>query len=155
MRSNGVAAVLVGGCDETAVAGQLEQLLHRFVPGGQVVNLTGHTTLKRLGATLRACDMAMTNDSGPMHLAAAVGTPVLGMFTCTSPYRSGPSGDKHELVFTNVRCAASYRKRCPKRGSRHLACMEELTTERAWQAMMRLMVKNRIGRQDERIDRAA
>jgi heptosyltransferase-1 len=77
-----------------------------------------------------------------MQLAAALGTPVVGIFTCTSPTISGPPGDQHELVATGVKCAASYRKRCPHRGKKHLACMEELDVERVWAALCRLMQKN-------------
>jgi heptosyltransferase-1 len=47
----------------------------------------------------------------------------------------------HELVTTEVSCAASYRKRCPHHGSRHMACLEELSTDRVWQAFVRLMRK--------------
>jgi hypothetical protein len=55
---------------------------------------------------------------------------------------SGPPGEKHELVATGVSCAASYRKRCPHRGRKHLACMDELDVERVWAAFCRLMQKN-------------
>jgi heptosyltransferase I len=77
-----------------------------------------------------------------MQLAAALGTPVVGIFTCTSPTISGPPGDRHELVATGVSCAASYRKKCPYRGRKHLACMEELDVERVWSSFGRLMQKN-------------
>ncbi len=80
--------------------------------------------------------------SGPMHMAAGLGTPVVGIFTCTSPVRSGPPGDQHEWVITKLSCAASYKKQCPYRGKKHMACFEEISTERVWQAFVRLLEKN-------------
>ncbi len=127
--------VLVGTADERPLTNHIEKLLHKFVPTGRVLNLAGETTLKQLGAVLTESDFLLTNDSGPMHLAAGLGTPVTGIFTCTSALRSGPPGDQHQLVSTNVACAGSYSKRCPKRGPHNLCCMEELETGRVWKAL--------------------
>jgi ADP-heptose:LPS heptosyltransferase len=107
-----------------------------------VLNLAGQSTLKQLSALLCNVDFAISNDSGPMHLAAGLGTPTLGLFTCTSALRSGPPGDQHEMVSTTVSCAASYHKTCPHRGDGHLACLSELDVERVWAALRRLVVKN-------------
>lgn len=141
MRLHGFSTVIVGSAAERDVGTQLQDLLRQFVPNGSVLNLTGETSLIQLAAVLQACNIVLTNDSGPMHLAAGLGTPVLGVFTCTSPVRSGPPGDQHELIATTVRCAARYKKRCPKRGKRHLSCMEELSTQRACEALARLIGK--------------
>ncbi|MBW3539901.1 MAG: hypothetical protein KY476_06500, partial [Planctomycetes bacterium] len=51
---------------------------------------------------------------------------------------SGPPGERHELVSTRLSCAASYRKRCPYRGRKHMACLDELSVERVWQAFVRV-----------------
>ncbi|QDT42472.1 Lipopolysaccharide heptosyltransferase 1 [Gimesia alba] len=134
--------VLVGTADERPLTNHIEQLLHKFVPTGNVINLAGETTLKQLAAVLIESDFLLTNDSGPMHLAAGLGTPVTGIFTCTSSLRSGPPGDQHELVSTNVDCAGSYQKRCPKRGPQNLCCMEELEIGRVWQALFRLITRH-------------
>lgn len=141
MREYGFSTLILGSPAENAVAAQLQQLLCQLYPAGEVENLTGTTNLKELAALLEAAHVVLTNDSGPMHLAAGLGTPVIGLFTCTSSVRSGPPGEMHELVATEVPCAASYRKRCPYRGSRHMACLEELSTDRVWQAFVRLMRK--------------
>ena len=145
MRLFGFSAVIVGGPAEESTGAELEDMLRRFIPSRPVLNLTGQTSIKQLSCVLSAADVLLTSDSGPMHLASGVGTPVLGVFTCTSPERSGPPGDQHELISTELECAASYQKRCPHRGSQHMACMAELTTERACQAMARLVEKNGLG----------
>ena len=74
-----------------------------------------------------------------MHLAAGLGTPVVGLFTCTSPDRSGPPPGRHALIQADVACAASYYKRCPKRREQHLACFSELSPALACEGLDRLL----------------
>jgi lipopolysaccharide heptosyltransferase II len=107
------------------------------------LNLAGQTTLKQLAVLLKEVDILVTNDSGPMHLAAAVQTPVVGVFTCTNPVLSGPAGAMHELVSTGVSCAAGYHKTCPYRGPSRLACLAELSVERVWNAVLRIIDRHR------------
>ena len=142
LRHYGLSPVVIGGPGEQSLSAQFVQTLKQLAPNARVVNLAGQTNLKQLAAVLEQSRVLLTNDSGPMQLAAGLGTPVLGVFTCTSPVISGPPGDRHELVATGVKCAASYRKRCPYRGKKHLACMEELDVERVWVGLCRLMRKN-------------
>lgn len=146
MRQYGFSVVILGSKNEMPVALELQKLLQGFVPWKPVVNLTGQTTLKQLSAVLSAVDIVLTNDSGPMHLAAGLDTPVLGVFTCTSSVISGPPGPKHELVATTVSCAASYKKQCPHSGRKNLCCMDELGTERVCQALVRLIEKSQLRR---------
>lgn len=119
----GVALVGSGAerpiCDEIAAA----------LPGG-VVNLAGETSLLQLAALLRRAKVMLSNDSGPMHLAAALGTRCVSLFTCTSPRRAGPHGPDHRVLATNVPCAASYFKTCPT-----MHCMEDLTVSRVAEAL--------------------
>ena len=142
IRRYGLAPVVLGTSDEQAVALQVEQTIRGLLPTVELTNLAARTTLKQLAAVLQQAQVLLTNDSGPMQMAAALGTPVVGVFTCTSPAISGPPGAQHELVATGVSCAASYRKKCPYRGRKHLACMEELDVERVWSGFGRLMQKN-------------
>ena len=137
LRGRGMEDVIFGGSDELAVAGAVKRELDE----ADVVDLSGKTGLADLMGALSHLGLLVTNDSGPMHLADALGTPVCGVFTCTSPVRSGPAGDMHELVSTQLSCAARYKKRCPYRGRKHLACMDELGTERVWAALLRVLEK--------------
>lgn len=142
-REFGAAAIILGGADEQALCGDVETRLRKAMPAGAVLNLVGGTTLRQLAAVLEACSWAATNDSGPMHLADAVGTPVLGLFTCTSPWLSGPPLERHELLSTRTDCAAGYHKTCPLAGSKRHACQAELDVERAWAGFLRLARKAR------------
>jgi heptosyltransferase-1 len=126
---HGAGIVLLGGPGEGALATQVEQLLD-----GPVVNLAEATTLTELAAAAEAADVFLSGDTGPMHLAAAVGTPVVALFTCTSPMRAGPRGTAHHVVTTTVPCAASYLRKCPD-----MKCMRELTPQRVWPAVSALL----------------
>ncbi|MDA1014920.1 MAG: glycosyltransferase family 9 protein [Planctomycetota bacterium] len=135
------SVVLLGSPDEKPVSQQIQDQLGN---SDRVRNLTGHSTLKQLAAMLSQIDMLISNDSGPMHLADALQTPVVGIFTCTDATRSGPASPIHELVSTQVECRAGYHKRCPMTGSRHLACFAELEIERVWAACERIRMARRI-----------
>jgi lipopolysaccharide heptosyltransferase II len=114
------SVVILGGPGEEGLAEIVAHHLRR-----PFVQLTGQTNLRQLAAILEAVDLLVTNDSGPMHLAAALGTPTVSVFTCTSPTRSGAFGPGHTFVQTNVPCRGSYRKNCS-----HLSCMKELSADR-------------------------
>ena len=94
---------------------------------GSVVDLTGQTTLRQLAAVAEQADVVLSGDSGPMHLAAALGTRVVSVFTCTNVVRHAPFGQEHRVVATQVPCAASHKKVCPL-----MHCMDELTPARVW-----------------------
>jgi heptosyltransferase-1 len=116
---------VVGGPEEADAANRIAAA----VPG-RCANLAGKTSLKKLAAVLGRVHLLFTNDSGPMHLAAALGTHVAAIFTCTSPERARPYGSGHLTLATDVWCAASYLKKCSR-----LACMTELTPDRVWPAL--------------------
>ena len=141
-RTTGAMAVIVGAPDELEICEEAERLIRRFAPAATCVNLAGRTTLRQLAACLHRCDMAVSNDTGPMHLAAAVGTPVVGVFTCTDPVRSGPAGPRHEFVRTAVPCAGSYEKTCPLAGAAWCACLEDVQVSAVWRATVRAFRKN-------------
>ncbi len=80
------------------------------------LNLAGQTSLRELMRFLSVCRVLLTNDSGPMHLAAALRTPVVVPFGSTSPQLTGPGlpGDpRHHLLSLNAPCAPCFRRTCP------------------------------------------
>ena len=139
IREHGAAVVLVGSADERMETARLKELIVGQAPGGRIENLAGQTSLKKLAAILGAVDTVVTNDSGPMHLAAAMGTPVVAVFTCTSARRSGPAPGQHIMVETGVSCGGSYHKRCPYRGVKHMACLQDVSTLQVCQGLDRLL----------------
>jgi lipopolysaccharide heptosyltransferase II len=76
--------------------------LQRAVP--QAVNAIGNFTLHRSSALLKLCRLVICNDSGPMHLAAAVRTPTISIFGATDPHRKAPLGQNHRWLWKPVDC---------------------------------------------------
>jgi ADP-heptose:LPS heptosyltransferase len=78
------------------------------------LNLAGTTSLARLSAILAAGDVVVTNNTGPMHVAAAVGTPVVALFALTNPPEEWhPWKVRHRLLNQPVPCARCYQRVCP------------------------------------------
>lgn len=119
------SVVLLGAPGEEAIANEVNSQLKR-----PALNLCGKTKLRQLAAVLESCDALLTNDTGPMHLAAAVDCPTVSIFTCTSPQRAAPVGEQHKVVQTCVACKASYLKTCSR-----MDCMRDLTTERVLESL--------------------
>jgi heptosyltransferase I len=118
----GGTVLFVGGRDEAPLA----RAANAKLPG-LVLDLTGQTSVSRLAALLAQADVMVANDTGPLHLAAALGRPVLAPYTCTKVSRSGPYGNLSRAVESRVWCQGSYLKRCSR-----LECMSELTPDRLW-----------------------
>jgi heptosyltransferase I len=106
-QQDAVRVVLIGGREDRVLA---ERVMHHMQSAP--IDLIGKTTLKELIAFLRRARMLITNDSGPMHLAAAVGTPVVALFGPTDPARTGPYGVGHTVLRSGVPCSPCFSRRC-------------------------------------------
>ena len=91
----------------------------------ETINLIGATTLMQLGALIERCNLYLTCDSGPMHIAAAVGTLTVTLFGPTSPRRHGPYGENHEVIEKPVECRPCYKRECIRKDLSNL-CMTEI-----------------------------
>ena len=106
--------VLFGGPADLASVAEIVAGLRE--PVAPVINLAGRTNLRELAATLAACSALVTNDTGPMHVAAAVGTRVIVPFGSTSPELTGPGlpGDpKHAFLRSGAPCSPCFLRECP------------------------------------------
>lgn len=121
----GGTVIFVGTPDETLLAEHAASLVQ-----GPKLQLTGKTTLPQLVALLAAADVMLANDTGPLHLAVALGRPVVAPYTCTLIERTGPYAQADRAVATSIWCKGSYLKTCSR-----MECMAELTPERLWPAL--------------------
>ena len=94
----------------------------------EAVDLSGKTSLRDLAWLYKKAALLITTDSGPMHLAAAVGTPVIALFGPTSPARTGPYNQIDQVIRAGVQCSPCFRKECES-----MICMKEITVESVWE----------------------
>lgn len=84
----------------------------KTLPSERVINLAGKTSLRELMALIQTCSLFLTNDSGPMHLASALGIPLIALFGSTSDVATGPyQGGR--VIHKHVPCSPCYRRECP------------------------------------------
>lgn len=104
----------------TVVAGAPgEQHLAAQIPAE--FNLTGRTTLNQLIEIIRRASLVVSNDSGPMHIAAALGRPLVSLFGPTNPIRTGPYRRPLSVLSLDIPCSPCYSKRCS-----HQSCLQQM-----------------------------
>ncbi len=112
-----------------------EQTLTEVLPDAfPIINLVGRTSVLQLGALLERCDVCLTCDSGPMHIAAAVGTPTVALFGPTDPVRHRPYGVGHTVIEKPVSCRPCYKRTCHRQDTPHL-CMQKIGTDEVVKAV--------------------
>jgi lipopolysaccharide heptosyltransferase II len=108
-------------------------LTEEICKGLDVVNLAGSTTLRQLGALIKLCCVLLTNDSGPMHIAAAVGTPVVALFGSTNAEVTGPYETKaSRVIYKKVECSPCYKRVCPI----DFRCMKRIESDEVYEAIL-------------------
>ncbi len=89
----------------------------------RVADLTGKTTLKELAHLMSLSSAVITVDSGPMHIAAAMGVPVVAIFGPTAPWRTGPYGKIHSIIRKELPCSPCFSRVCKGKDN---ICMKEI-----------------------------
>lgn len=102
----------------------LIQDICKDLPQEKVINLANKTTLRELMSLLNICNVLLTNDSGPMHIASALGVPLVALFGSTSDIKTGPFNGG-VVLHKHVECSPCYKKECPI----DFRCMKRITTE--------------------------
>ena len=106
--------ILFGGNNDLPITNQIESAIGNRQSA--ILNLSGKTSLRELMALLKLCRVLLTNDTGPMHVAAALGTPVVVPFGSTSPELTGPGlpGDaRNQLLKSDAPCSPCFLRECP------------------------------------------
>ena len=134
----GCGWLLFGGPAERAACERIRVAIGARIAPIAAHNLAGQTSLRELAALLHGCSAVIGNDSGPMHLAAAVGTPVSVVFSSTSAGLTGqglPGAVGHSLLTSSAPCSPCFLRTCPI----DLRCMDSLTVERMVQGVLNLL----------------
>jgi len=144
----GGGVVVFGGRDERHMADGIEV---RIIRGrGQrpssttpdspltshVLNLSGKTSLRELISLVSECDTLISNDSGPMHIAYAVGTPLVALFGSTDPKLTGPVNGANIVLKADLPCSPCFERACRNNDMR---CMNDITTDDVCMAVKEIL----------------
>lgn len=109
--------------------------------GGTALNLAGRTSLVEMGSWLGGMDLVIANDSGPIHMAAALGVPAVALFGPTDPVRTGPYGGNHVVLTADgVECRPCFRRDCDRK---RLDCMCGIPPRAVLDAAARIIGRTR------------
>lgn len=125
--------VIVGGAEDTPLA-------ERILSGSRTnpLSLAGKTGLAELGAVLGRCVVLVTGDTGPMHVATAVGVRVVALFGAADPDRTGPVGPGHRVLQArDVSCVPCRSRKCTH--PIYLECMERISVDMAYEAVREVL----------------
>ncbi len=125
----GLTTVLAGSPDECVACREVADACERPPP-----NLAGRTTLREVAALIERAGVVITNDSGPTHIADALGRPLVSLFGPTNPVRTGPFNQPEAVVQLDLPCVPCYTKRLDRCPNRH-ACLRDLSAERVTEAV--------------------
>jgi heptosyltransferase-1 len=121
--------VVVGGKGDIDVANEIVNLSK-----GNAISLAGKTDLKELIEVMRGARFVVSNDSGPMHIAAALCIPVFAIFGPTDPIKTGPYGEGHTVIRGDIPCSSCFKRTCNE-----VKCMNSLSVEKVYE-----IIKHRL-----------
>lgn len=125
----GITVVFTGSSgDRLLIDRIISDMNHR------AVNLSGKTTLMELAALYEKAALVISTDTGPMHLAAAVGTPVVALFGPTAPWRTGPYGSGHQVIRPESECAPCFKRHCQT-----CDCMAQISVDRVFDEVSKII----------------
>ena len=131
LQRHGYAVWLIGSAKDQPVADEIKQLA-----GAQCINLCGRTDLNDAIALLACAQLVISNDSGLMHLAAALDRPMLALFGSSSPQFTPPLSAHAQVVKLDIECSPCFKRECPLG---HFNCMTKLTPDHVWNELQLLM----------------
>jgi heptosyltransferase-2 len=129
------AWILFGGKNDTRQTNQIQAALGAHPP---VFNVAGKSSLRELMSLSKLCRVFLTNDTGPMHVAAALGVPVVAIFGSTSPELTGPlgaNGSRIQILASDAPCSPCFLRECPI----DFRCMNGIGAESIVEAVMRII----------------
>jgi heptosyltransferase-2 len=132
-RELGATVAVFGSSDEAQLGAEVTAAVTRA--GVDALCIAGRTTLREFIDMAAACDIFLTNDSGSMHIASALGVPTVTVFGPTDEQATGPAGISNAILREPVECAPCHRRECPI----DHRCMTRVTAERVARAALQLL----------------
>jgi heptosyltransferase-2 len=133
--------VIFGSPSEVELANEIinsaSRIMHHV---SRILNMSGKTNLRELASLISACDVFVTNDTGPMHMASALFVPTVAIFGSTDPAITAPFGEGHRVVTKNLPCSPCLKRECPEG---HLRCMNEISVDDVLNVLKELLPVNR------------
>jgi len=128
--------VFTGSLDDRPVIENISSMMKN-----RPLNLAGKTGLKELACLYGRCRVLVTTDTGPMHMAAAMGCSVVALFGPTSPLRTGPYGSGHRVVTSGAACSPCLKKTCDQ-----WSCMRDITVESVFEAVREVLLQEKTSK---------
>lgn len=125
---------LFGSEQDQAVCAEIQQY-----SGSACTDLSGRLNLTETVALLSVTTMVVSNDSGLMHVAAALNRPVVALYGATSPAFAPPLNQCHKIIYLNLACSPCRKRECP---FGHLACLQQMTVAQVWNAVQELAAEH-------------
>lgn len=129
-----VVPVIFGAGADVGVAEELSKEMGSI----KHINLAGRTTLREFFGVTSLCKLFITNDSGPMHVAAALGVPTTAIFGSTEARVTGPVGNSVRVVSLNMDCSPCFKRECPEGDPK---CLTDITADEVYKAASELIGK--------------
>jgi lipopolysaccharide heptosyltransferase II len=99
-------------------------------------DFSGLTSLRTLAALYKKIDFLVSTDTGPMHLSAALGTPVVALFGPTAPWRTGPFGPIHQVIRSDLKCSPCFKRTCETK-----ECMKQISVDQVMDGINKLKIR--------------
>lgn len=133
VESWGAKVLIFGSEADTVIGKRIERMIR-----GPCINLCGKTSLGDAMALIERCQMMVSNDSGLMHVAYALGVPVVAIFGSTDPDLTGPRTDLSRIVRSGLNCSPCFKPTC----NRGYVCLKDITPQEVWAQMEELKARS-------------
>jgi len=139
LRQEGYRVLLLGGPDDLEKAKLLSLSSNDDSPDSKIINAVGQTDWPTMQSLIQSCDLLVGLDSAPLHMADALGKPVIGIYGPTAPGRTGPIGQKSHILTAQVPCQPCFQKKCPLPEK---VCMTQLHPEAVLAAIKTVLIQH-------------
>ncbi len=135
VRKYSANVAVFSGKGETENAKKILQGLKNDV----ILSLGGNLSVKESAALIEKCAVFISNDTGPMHIAAALNVPLVAVFGSTNPLWTGPIGSRSRVLYRKVPCSPCFKRSCPRKSGRY-ECLSSITADNVIREIEKLKV---------------